>query len=64
MTVANTIAEAIYADPSHERLAVLVVSSWTPDTSTGYLEQVDTVTADDYQSYLWDSPVAEATAWE
>lgn len=65
VAVATTIAAAIYADPSHEQLAVLVVSSWTPDDGTEYLEQVATITAANYQNYLWDNTTgALKAAWQ
>jgi hypothetical protein len=63
--VSITIAAAIYADPSHENLSTLTVSSWTPNASTGYLDQVDAARNDDYQAYLWDNTSgALRAAWK
>ena len=61
--VATTIAAAIYADPSHESVSTLTVSSWHPLGQS--LEQGETVTTDDYQLYLWDNTTgALRAAWQ
>lgn len=54
--VGNAIAGALYADPAHETITTLVVSSLVP--SGEYLDSdpgVDSITTD-YELYLWDDP--------
>ncbi|WP_163185964.1 hypothetical protein [Cellulosimicrobium sp. SL-1] len=51
--VATTIAQAIYADPSHEALTMLKVSSWVPD-GDGKITQEQSVDTD-YELFLWDA---------
>lgn len=51
--VATTIAQAVYADPSQETVALLKVSSWVPDGSGSVAQDQSLDT--DYQMYLWDA---------
>lgn len=61
----NSIAQAIYADPSHDTVTLLMISSYVP---TGdYLDKqpnLDTIKTD-YELYLWDADEDSlASNWE
>ncbi|MFD6093977.1 hypothetical protein ACFWGN_17825 [Oerskovia sp. NPDC060338] len=53
--IATTIAQAIYADPSHETVALLKVSSWVPVSDGSDALTEDQSLDTDYQTYLWDA---------
>ena len=51
----NAIAQAIYADPSHDSVTLLMVSSYTP--AGEYLDKqpgIDVIKTD-YELFLWDA---------
>lgn len=54
-TVATTIAQAVYADPSHETVALLKVSSWVPVSDGSDALTQDQSLDTDFQMYLWDA---------
>ena len=64
LTVGNSIAQAIYSAPGHDRLSRLMVSPWVPDGNTVQQDPAMDPINTDYHLFLWDHAGPLDSNWQ